>query len=102
MAEHDILVTNPPYSGEHKQKLLQYLSGANKPFCLLLPVYVAAKSYWRDFLAAQQVKSDTNRAAGASAARGSPDLKLQALYLLPPISYEYNHPEGTGQWHAHS
>lgn len=77
--DHDILVTNPPYSGEHKVKLLEFLatnvfaSSTNtgeigdsseslppssssrftkklRPFALLLPVYIATKSYWRNFL----------------------------------------------------
>ncbi len=73
---YDILVTNPPYSGEHKTKLLQYLKTTNKPFALLLPVYTATKSYWRDVVTAS---------------------KIPPLYLLPPKSYEYDHPEGTGK-----
>ena len=61
VVEYDILVTNPPYSGDHKQKLLQYISKAEKPFCLLLPVYVAAKSYWRDFVALEKNKLQVSR-----------------------------------------
>lgn len=113
-----MLVTNPPYSGEHKVNLLKFLathvgrkakgraqadsvgsspisnnraeqdtsltSGPDtadtpSPFALLLPVYVATKSYWKDF-AAQQ------------AAVGRP-----VFYVLPPDYYEYSHPEGTGK-----
>jgi hypothetical protein len=57
------LVTNPPYSGEHKVKLTEYLlqhyiSSSNtqeirareNPFLLLLPVYIASKSYWKSFV----------------------------------------------------
>jgi hypothetical protein len=44
------LVTNPPYSGEHKVRLLNFLgSRPDKPFALLLPVYTATKSYWKEF-----------------------------------------------------
>lgn len=84
-----MLVTNPPYSGEHKVNLLKFLAthvgrkadniGPPSPFALLLPVYVATKSYWKDF-AAQQ------------AAVGCP-----VFYVLPPDYYEYSHPEGTGK-----
>jgi hypothetical protein len=126
-----VLVTNPPYSGEHKVNLLKFLAthtrkapsipvskeavptaspfANNKnsvgtadknqagqpaltsssarspdasnavPFALLLPVYVATKSYWKDF-AAQQ------------ASIGRP-----MFYILPPDYYEYSHPEGTGK-----
>ena len=76
---YDILVTNPPYSGDHKQRLLTYLLGVQSPFCLLLPAYTATKSYWREFVAAK-------KPAGYS-----------FLYLMPPQSYEYDHPEGTGK-----
>lgn len=113
IAEYDILVTNPPYSGEHKVNLLKFLAAhTNKastnvktstttnttsantpiqasnsdtaevstlPFALLLPVYVATKSYWKDFV--QQQKS----------------IGMDAFYILPPDYYEYSHPEGTGK-----
>lgn len=65
-SEHDILVTNPPYSGEHKTKLMDFLlsainrrpknsvntSGEAKrvPFALLLPTYTVTKSYWKSFV----------------------------------------------------
>ena len=84
--KHDILVTNPPYSGEHKQQLLAYLLArscvAVRPFALLLPAYTATKSYWREF-----VEKTAARHGEASA----------FLYLMPPSSYEYDHPEGTGK-----
>jgi hypothetical protein len=80
--EHDVLITNPPYSGEHKPKLLQYLSSnSSKPYALLLPVYTATKSYWKDFAELQT---------------RSPQIAVP-LYLLPPESYEYDHPDGTGK-----
>ena len=55
---HDVLVTNPPYSGEHKQRLLAYLRGeherehcrASRPFMLLMPAWLAATDYWADFV----------------------------------------------------
>jgi hypothetical protein len=51
------MITNPPYSGEHKAKLLEYLASplhGNKPFALLLPIYVVTKSYWKEFLEKSQ------------------------------------------------
>lgn len=99
--EHDILVTNPPYSGDHKQKLLRYLSQSDKPFCLLLPVYVAAKSYWRDFITSEKAKNSSKLASNTKVASGTtPSVQLTELYLLPPTSYEYNHPEGTGSYES--
>eukprot|EP01032_Pedospumella_encystans_P008144 gene8144-9700_t len=116
---YDILVTNPPYSGEHKVNLLKFLAthtaassasnnrnsavanntsekstvavenkntdNADKlkpttlPFALLLPVYTATKSYWKDFVHAQSL------------------LGKNCFYILPPDYYEYSHPEGTGK-----
>jgi len=79
---HDVLVTNPPYSGDHKQRLLSYLLGRETlgPFCLLLPAYTATKSYWKAFV--DQMLSKHGAAS---------------LYLMPSESYEYDHPEGTGK-----
>lgn len=34
---HDILITNPPYSGDHFDKLKRFLATHNKPHLLLLP-----------------------------------------------------------------
>jgi hypothetical protein len=82
------LVTNPPYSGEHKQRLLQYLHTISKPFALLLPAYTATKSYWREFL------QEERRLRLSPERRSGPHDPV--LYLLPPASYEYSHPEGTG------
>lgn len=49
------------------------------PFALLLPVYVATKSYWKDFVQQQH------------------SIGKDAFYILPPDYYEYSHPEGTGK-----
>jgi len=78
---YDVLVTNPPYSGEHKTRLLGFLSSpvaghAAKPFALLLPAYTAGKAYWRSYLLANPADTEA--------------------YLLPAAAYEYSHPEGTG------
>ena len=77
--EHDVLLTNPPYSGEHKTLLLQHLASKaakSKPFALLLPSYCATKSYWKHYC----------------------DVSCYSIfYILPRINYEYLHPEGTGK-----
>ena len=81
---HDVLVSNPPYSSDHKQKLLHYLlnSKTTRPFCLLLPAYTATKFYWRR----EFVEAMHNKYSGFS-----------FLYLMPPQSYAYDHPDGTGK-----
>lgn len=47
----DILITNPPYSDTHKEKCLEFcikqFREHGKFFFLLMPNYVAARSYYR-------------------------------------------------------
>ena len=43
MPKYDILITNPPYSEDHKEKILEFCSVLTKPWFLLLPNYVANK-----------------------------------------------------------
>ena len=45
---HDVVVTNPPYSGDHVHRLLDFCRTHDRPYLLLMPNYVAAKP---DFLA---------------------------------------------------
>ena len=39
----DVMVTNPPYSGDNMEKLLDIACSVGKPFFLLLPNYVYRK-----------------------------------------------------------
>lgn len=43
---YDILVTNPPYSGDHKERALAFCVASKKPWALLMPSYVASKQYF--------------------------------------------------------
>lgn len=118
--EYDILMTNPPYSGEHKLKLLNFLSTNQKPFALLLPAYISTKSYWKDFLSKESSNKSVANNSHTSGTVGSPtptsgkktkksklDFKpaveknnnkeRDVIYVLPPDSYQYAHPEGTGK-----
>lgn len=45
--KHDVLITNPPYSGDHKKRCLEYCRASGKPWFLLVPNYVATKDYYR-------------------------------------------------------
>ena len=78
---HDILVTNPPYSGNHKERCLEFavdqLKSLGIPFFLLMPNYVASKQYFRKLVLEE---------------------KIQNIFVAPSSSrpYEYDHPEGTG------
>ncbi len=77
--QYDILVTNPPYSSNHKERCLEFavnqLKTNGRPFFLLMPNYVSTKEYFRKIT--QTVK---------------------VVFIAPSSNhpYEYNHPEGTG------
>jgi hypothetical protein len=119
--KYDVLVTNPPYSANHKQKLLDYLKVSAKysgkkhkdeeekgkykvrdeesstpiAFALLLPTYTADKAYWREFAAS--CCGDTTATMSISTQTPVLSSLFEALYLMPPESYEFSHPEGTGK-----
>ncbi len=43
----DVLVTNPPYSGAHVERLFRFCASQDKPCFLLLPHYFYTKPYFR-------------------------------------------------------
>ena len=65
---HDILMTNPPYSGDHVDRLISHVVAAKKPFALLIPTYYLGRDAWR-------------RAASA--------LAPQPFYVCPHRRYAY-------------
>jgi len=76
---HDYLVTNPPYSGDHKERCLKFaVSNAGRPWALLMPGYVANKQYFRML------------------SGGGEDPVPGIFYVVPSRPYHYSHPEGTG------
>ena len=42
----DVVVTNPPYSSDHPQRLLEFLRTSGKPWLALMPGWVCAKPYY--------------------------------------------------------
>ncbi|GLC44227.1 hypothetical protein PLESTB_000754800 [Pleodorina starrii] len=76
---YDILVTNPPYSADHKERILEFCLRSGKPWALLLPNYVATKAYFSELL-------DTSCTAPSQ----------RPFFLTPRVRYSYDHPEGTG------
>jgi hypothetical protein len=54
LPEHDVLVTNPPYSAEHLQKLFEHCAGSGKAWALLLPWFVVRKSWFRAYAAGSE------------------------------------------------
>ena len=108
---HDVFLTNPPYSADHKLKLLDYLRKEQRkaatgvrpsPFLLLLPAWVVGNEYWQAFLsdlagAAARPGADHH---GGRPARNGPlaDLEREAgvFYVSPTTRYSFAHPEATG------
>lgn len=72
---YDVLVTNPPYSADHVEKLLQFSGGSKKPFFLLMPNFVYAKDYYCSALSKSVVP----------------------FYLSPIKRYSYTTPKGRRQ-----
>ena len=47
LPEHDVLLTNPPYSSDHLQKIIRHVTTSGKPWLLLVPNFVYIKEYYR-------------------------------------------------------
>ncbi|KAH9599841.1 hypothetical protein LSM04_008504 [Trypanosoma melophagium] len=45
--EYDMLITNPPFSGDHIERMFSYLVVAKKPFAFLVPDYTATKEWYK-------------------------------------------------------
>ncbi len=88
---YDALVTNPPYSDQHKMDCLsfcfQQLRAESKPFFILMPNYVAARNYYREQLYA----NNNNKSNGDQGV-----IAEDVCYIIPNQAYEYEHPDGTG------
>jgi hypothetical protein len=72
--EYDVLITNPPYSGDHPSKLMDFVVASGKPFFLLMPNWVYTKEYY------------------------APALKGKAAFYVSPMArYMYTTPKGRRQ-----
>jgi hypothetical protein len=75
----DVIVTNPPYSAEHPQRLLEFLASCGKPWLALMPNWVYTKEYYLPSL----MSSRPEAAA-----------PLQPFYVVPRKRYNYWTPKG--------
>lgn len=83
--QYDVLVTNPPYSGDHKERIVEFCVATGKPWALLMPNYVAVKGYYT---------MAVNGSAGETRSHHH-----KPFYIAPiqrSEKYHYTHPEGTG------
>jgi hypothetical protein len=77
LPEFGALVTNPPYSGDHMERLLEFVASpafGDRPWFLLLPSWVVKKEYYERLVLAQ-----SPRGGGG----GGP------FYLVPRTRYVY-------------
>jgi len=72
---HEVVVTNPPYSGDHVERLLRWCRSNNRPFLLLMPNHFSAKPYYK-------------------VALGGDESAKSVLYLFPWKRYVYWTPKG--------
>ena len=70
---HDVVVTNPPFSEDHKEKCLRWALATRKPFALLLPAYVVERRWFRE-------------ACGDA----------KPFFVAPAERYGFDHPLGAG------
>jgi hypothetical protein len=101
--DYDVLLTNPPYSGTHIEKLLKFTAGdlgsgkstgrnsktehgrgSSKPFLLLLPHFVYTKDYYKNIYPSRMEDGSQNQFS-------SP------FFLCPLSRYSYLPP----QWVTH-
>lgn len=77
----DLLITNPPYSGDHIERLMEHVSTSHhmegKPWCLLMPNYVHKKEYYKKTI-------DKYKKGGNC---------IQPFYLVPKKRYVYLPPK---------
>lgn len=80
----DVLVTNPPFSGDHMKRTLDFALSCGKPFLLLLPEFVEDKKYY-----VRYVKAITEGAAAPLSTLG-----LTAPVYLGPSrrAYQFSAP----------
>ncbi len=86
---HHTLITNPPYSGDHKERCVRFAvdnlrnnSESPIPFLILMPNYIACRNHFRSAI--------------LSEANSTKD-PLDIFYVVPSNPYEYEHPDGTGK-----
>lgn len=93
--EYDVLVTNPPYSGTHMRKLIQFVHASNKPYCLLVPNYVYMKDYYQEIVSPVAVTWEPG--AVTPTVTKSTKQKAENFYIVPNKRYLYTTPNGRRQ-----
>lgn len=77
----DVLVTNPPYSMDHMERLVKFSMSLSVPWFLLMPNFVLTKDYWM----------------AAMHAAHRPSGRQALVYVSPLKRYLYSTPYGRRQ-----
>eukprot|EP01043_Picozoa_sp_COSAG02_P060184 COSAG02_NODE_7813_length_2836_cov_13.362862_3_plen_186_part_00 len=84
-----MLVTNPPFSGDHLNRILRYVLSPlhnGRPYLLLMPNYVCLKPFYRRALttAAYTARQQQSEQDGGS------HIPEEPMLLAPPIRYVFD------------
>ena len=86
----DVLLTNPPYSEDHIEKLMMHLTSSSfgsKPFLLLMPQWVHKKDYYINATTGGSRSQDKKR----KRSNITPS-KCNPFYIVPQKRYVYHPP----------
>eukprot|EP00729_Bicosta_minor_P017602 gene17602-15861_t len=61
--EFDVLMTNPPFSGDHIERVHRFAVNTGKPWFILIPQYVNKKAFYLEW-----IRTSTGKVAGGSGA----------------------------------
>ncbi|CAK0865771.1 unnamed protein product [Prorocentrum cordatum] len=50
LPEHDLILSSPPYSGDHLERCLRFCGSCGSAWALLLPNWVQSRPYFREVL----------------------------------------------------
>lgn len=67
--EFDCLVTNPPFSSNHIENLLEFCVTSKKPWAILMPQYIARKDFYLEWLNKKRTPKPSNAFAVLSGAK---------------------------------
>jgi hypothetical protein len=73
-----VLLTNPPYSGDHFRKILEFCGRSEKPWLLLLPNFVCRKTYYQPSLGLSEDGPEDGK-------------KEKPLFLIPDPTRPYRY-----------
>jgi len=68
--EYDVLVTNPPYSADHMEKMLRFCVASKKPWLCLVPNFMYTSDYYREALGTH----------------------TKPFFITPAVRYDYHSP----------